>query len=495
MTSRAEPSLWHYFGFFLFSLVFVVVSDLSKTWIALLTIGLSFAAIAFWFKNLKLVLFFGYVFSCTIHLTKALIVEGGIYTPGLSLTVSDLFLIPLLSIWFLEKKIFLKQKIYWSKLHVIPLLFLLWLWFSVSYSGDRFAGFLMCLNYTKYFFVFVFLSDFISNVKYLKLALLAFAMGLCVHFSLAFVEISAGKIINIQGTKTTPTGTQLVFEQAGGVHAFRPSGFAGHPNSLANILVFTLPTFLILILLGKKMVGPVERLVISSIFFVGLAVLVLTLSRAGWISFTLACIYLLYFGYKRGVVPKTYVQGLLVYAMLGGIATVLIFPTALLRITESDQRSGESRIAMLHQAALIIQRNPILGVGLAGYNRAAQSNIPEYYSHLSPWFQGELLKGVVHNKYLLVMGETGTIGVTLFVLMLYQFVKVVPRGDFWTNPVYFSLALGIAAGIFGECAFYMFDHFYSDPRIAQLFIFFGLITSVVKLQKLENASLSGASPA
>ena len=493
MTSRAEPSIWHYFGFLLFSIAFLILSDLSVTWLVLLTCSLVFGAICFWFKNIKLILFLGFVFCSSIHLTKALIVEGGIYTPGLSLSISDVFLIPLTFIWLAEKKFFLKQKIYWSKLHLPPLLFLLWLWFSALVAEDHFAGILMCISYTKYFLIFTLLSDFISSPQYLRYALFAFALGMCAHFTLAFLEVGLGRGIAIQGAKTTTLGTRLVFEQAGGVHAFRPSGFAGHPNALANILVFTLPTFLILVILGRRFLGFESHFLVTGIFAVGIVVLILTLSRGAWISFTCSLIYMFYIGYKRGIIPKRHIQAILTCALIGGLATVAIFPTALLRITESDQRSGESRIVMMKQAALIIQRNPIFGVGIAGYNGAARTNIPESFSRLSPWFQDELLKGVVHNKYLLVMSETGIVGFALFVLMLYRFLIVVPKGDFWTNPLFFSLALGFTAGVFGQAVFYMVDHFYADPRITMLYLFFGFIGSIVKLQKEENEVLQRVS--
>jgi O-antigen ligase len=490
INSSAAPSKWHYLGALLFSISFLLATGLSGTWLTLLSVFLIFAAVTFWFKDIKAVLFFGFICTCSIHLTKALIVERGFYAPGLSITLSDIFLLPLLAIWFAEKKIILKEKIYWSHLHAMPLYFLMWMWFSVLFSEDQFASILMCVTYTKYLVIFIFIADYISSPKYLKLSFFAFALGLCAHFAMAFLEVLAGGI-EIQGAKTTQLGTRLVFESAGGVHAFRPSGFAGHPLALANLFVLSLPIFLIFIISGKKFIRPVTLWMIIAIFVAGSTVLLMTLSRAGWISLALGVAYLLWFGYKKKIVPIAYIKRLIACALIAGLAAIIIIPTVFLRITESDHRSGESRMAMIHQAALIIQRNPIVGVGVAGYNRAANTNTPEIFSHLSPEFKEALLAGVVHNKYLVVMAETGIIGIVLFVLVLWRFLTVVPKGDFWADPGYYFLALGFSAGIFGEVIFYMFDHFYEDLRIAMVYIIFGFICAIVKLQKQANDKSRG----
>ncbi len=470
-------------GVLIFSFLYVCATALSFTWIVLLFAALCFAAGSFWLKDIKNVLFFGFVFTSSIAITKAIIASGGIYTAGLSLSLSDVFLIPLAFLWFFEKKVLRRETIYWSNLHLVPLLYLLWLWISVLFSEDKLAGFLMCLDYSKYTLIFVLIADYIKTAKHVRLVMYALAAAICIHFMMAVLEVLAGNVISLQGSKTTSTGTSLVFEQAGGLHAFRPSGLMGHPNALSDLMVFVMPPMLVLLLLGKQIVGRAAWLATFALFSVCGLILLLTLSRAGWISSGAAFMFILYVGYKRGVIPKKYINLLFGLGAAALVCAVLVFPAVYLRITESDQRSSESRIAMMQQASLIIQRNPVFGVGIGGYNRAARANIPEQFAHLSPWFQDELLKGVVHNKYLLVMSETGSIGLVLFVLMLARFVLAVPRETQWSDPVLFALGLGITGGIFGQAVFYLFDHFYTDARIAISYLYFGLLAAVLKLQR------------
>ena len=155
----------------------------------------------------------------------------------------------------------------------------------MAQSEDKLAAFFICVNYTKYFLIFIFLADYIQSKKHIRLIMYAFALGICAHFLLAFVELLTGGGISIQGTNNTTLGTRLVFENAGGVHAFRPSGLMGHPNALADFMVFILPTLLMLILLGKNLLGRFVWYVAGSLFLISVITLILTLSRAGWISF------------------------------------------------------------------------------------------------------------------------------------------------------------------------------------------------------------------
>ena len=97
----------------------------------------------------------------------------------------------------------------------------------------------------------------------------------------------------------------------------------------------------------------------------------------------------------------------------------------------------------------------------------------------------------MHNKYLLIMAETGIVGMVLFMLMLWKFLSVVAKEDFWADPAYYCLALGFSAGVFGQVVFFMLDHFYVGLRMNFLYIFFGLICAVVKLQKQANEELRG----
>jgi len=471
---------------FLMSLTVVLLSELSLAWLVLLFLGIGYVALAFLSGNVKNFLFLGMMVGSSIDINKALINESGIYTADLSITFMDVFFLPLLALWLFEKFLLNREGVQWNKIYLFPFIFIIWCWISVSYAEAPRPAILMCVNYTRYLFIFILIADFIKTPRHLRYALFGLGVGIALHLLLAVLQIITKGAFQIQGSKITTLGTRLVFENAGGLHVFRPSGFLGHPNVLADYLVFVLPVLLTLFLLGIKRIGRLVWLGTTLFFIFGIVALLLTLSRAGWLSFFFAALFILILGYLKGVVSSQLIARLIVLGMVGVMCIIIVFPAALLRLTESDQRSTESRFIMMDQALLIIDRNFLLGVGMSGYNRAANKNIPESFANISTWYQNQLLKGVVHNKYLLVMAELGLIGLVVFLLMLWKFTTVAIRYRHWKDPVYYSVALGLSAGVFGQIIFFVFDHFHADIRLTLLFVYFGLIAAVIKLQETDG---------
>jgi O-antigen ligase len=470
--------------------MFVILSELSATWLVLLFLGLGFVAVVFWSGNPKDFLFVGMMLTCSIDINKVIIAKGGVYVPGLSITLMDVFFLPLFGIWLFEKLVINRQRLRWNKIYLLPFLYILWCWLSVANAEDKLPSVLLCINYTRYFLIFILIADFINQPRHLRLALYGLGGAIALHLVFVILQIASSGAFEIQGTKTTVAGTKLIFANAGGMHVYRPSGFMGHPNALADYLVFILPLLFSLALMGIKRLGRPIWFATLVFFVLGVATIVLTLSRGGWISFAFAIFFVLGFGYLRGIVSVQLISRLTLLGVVGMICVVIAFPAALLRMTESDNRSTESRFAMMDNAFLVIERNLLTGVGVGGYREAAKDNIPQSFAYLNPWYQEQLLKGVVHNKYLLTMAETGLIGIIIFMLMLFSFITVAVRFKYWTDPVYFALGLGFSAGIFGQLIFYAFDHFYGDARVTLLFVYFGLVAATIKLQEIQIRQLA-----
>jgi O-antigen ligase len=287
-----------------------------------------------------------------------------------------------------------------------------------------------------------------------------------------------GSDLKIQGGKATDVGRVLIFEEAGGTHVRRVSGLLPHPNVFADYLTFVMPPLLTVILLGRRLVGSLLWIVCALLFFGALIALVLTLSRAGWIAFGCSLMFIFAAGYGFGIVHKGHIVALafLAVTLVGGISVV--FPAAIYRVILTDNRSGDSRIAMIDQAILIIERHPVLGVGLGGYNKAAQTATPSSWAALLPDFRKSLRTGVVHNKYLLTLAEAGPLGLILLLLFLGASVFLPFSGVTSTSLEQFALILGISAAVLAQSVFYLFDHFSYDVRIGLLYAFSGLLVGM-----------------
>jgi len=481
---KDRPSLlWPSLVAIIYGLGFVLTLELSSTWLILIFLGTAGLAFLFCLGDPKDSLLYVFIFTSAFEFSKALIVKGGVYSSGLSLQLSDLSLLPLLFLWFFENKIVQKRRLIWrSKLHRIAALLLAWLWFTAIISKDPLAGVLGAVVYTKFFFIFLILSDYIKTPRQVRRILVVLGLSLLFQVLMACAQVATGSPLEIQGTKITTLGTRLVFEYAGGTHAFRPQGFLGHPNVLADFCVFILPVFATLVLGGRRIIGRHLWWFSVIVAILGTGVLVMTLSRGGWISFFMATVFILVLGFRFGLVSRQQLTGFALSCFFFGIVTLSFYPSAIYRITERDQRSTDARLAMMNQALLIIEKNPIAGVGLGGYNRAAQTTIPMSWSNLGIPFQETLLKGIVHNKYLLTAAENGLIGLMLMLAVLFIPLISVWKINDWPDPAYYVLALGLAAAIFGQIFFYLFDHFYNDVRIHYLWIYLGLLSALARMQ-------------
>jgi O-antigen ligase len=482
VTSVAKPQLG--FGTLVVATSTVLVLsltslvDASPTWLILVVLALAAFGMVLWTTDPKRTLFSLFLFTLPITISKALTARASAYSPALELFLSDLAFLPLASLWLFDKFATGKVATHWSDLHWIATCNILWLAISALSSIDAIAFFVL-VNNLKYWFYFVVIADLARDPRYLKSGLIALACGLGCQLFMAMLQVVTGSDLQIRGAKNTDLGRLLIFEQAGGVHVRRPSGFLAHPNVFADYLTFVLPPLIAFLLLGRTVLGNLVWSICAILGFGAFAALVLALSRGGWIAFGFALLFVFGVGLRAGLVRKAHVAALIAAVVLGAAALAAFFPAAIYRAILSDNQSSHARVAMMQQAALVIMHHPMIGVGLGGYNKAAQNEIPSSWSTLLPAFRDTLLKGVVHNKYLLTVAETGTVGLTLFLLFIGGHIILPFRNIGWTGPEQFALVLGLSGAVVAQAVFYLFDHFSYDVRLGVLYVCAGLTAGII----------------
>src|SRR6202011_3245523 len=331
-----------------FSLGLTAVADASATWIGLVICGTASLAAVSWARDLQFSLMSIFLFTLPIDISKALTSVASAYGPVLQFYLSDLAFFPLATLWLFDKIVSHNSQIYWSRVHWIALLLVLWFSASAIWGLEP-IGYLLNLNNIKYFLYFVVIADLVREPRYLRGAVFALACGLAAQLVVAALQIMTGSDLKIQGGKATDLGRVLIFEEAGGAHVRRVSGLLPHPNVFADYLTFVLPPLLTLILLGRKLVGTFVWILFALLFCGALIALVLTLSRAGWIAFGCSLMFIFAAGYGFGIVHKSHLIALafLAATLIGGIG--LVFPAAVYRVILTDNRSSDSRIAMMDQ--------------------------------------------------------------------------------------------------------------------------------------------------
>jgi len=462
------------------AVVMLLLSLATPTWQVLVLMAVVGWAILGWSADRREALLFLFVVTVPIGLSKALIVEGGVYSPGLSLFPADVLLVALAALWVRDR--FASQTaIRFDRNHALAALLLAWMWISALRSEYRLGGVLAAVVYTKFFVGYFLITQYVRTPRHVRLVAAALLFGFTIQFLYAMAQFATGSALEIQGAKITTLGTRLVFDQAGGLGAFRPAGFLQHPNMLGDYLVFVIPPALCLALVGRNALPRGVRLAAAFVVLGGAVMLVAALSRGAWISFGAALLVIVVAGLRAGLVRHGHVVALAVMILSGATIAAALYPQAVLRITESDARSSESRLAMMDQAMLIIVRQPVLGVGLGGYNHAAQTNIPESFASLGEAFRGQLLKGVVHNGFLLMTAELGVVGILLFLVLVLRMLRLAFPLTGWRDPVYLAVALGLVSAIVGQLVFHLFDHFYADIRHSMLWMYFGLLHALRSL--------------
>jgi len=462
--------------------VMIAASGASVAWQVLPILALLLPAILLFRPQPIPVALFCFTALLPVELMKGLMADQT-RTIVLSLSPADLMFLGLLPIWHVERRA-AGRDIGWTGAHTAFALFLAWMGLSASLSRAPDASLLTLMFYAKYFLFFVVLADLCRVPENLRAALWGGAAGVGFQLLIVAVEMVTGRHIAIAGLKPATVGRELVL--SGGLRATRPSGLLNHPNSLAAFLALTLPVMLAPLLIASRRL-PFKLVVglLGLAGFGGLA-LIATLSRGGWLALAFVLIAMSIGAARHGLLPARRVfGGLLALAMLGGIAG-LVHPPILARLTGSDHGSSKARVLLADQAMMMIRENPIAGVGPGAYVRAAQTTIPPSYATVSRPFRAELLKGFVHNKYLLVAAETGLIGLGLFAALLWHFVVSLPRRIDTTDPLRASLALGLSGGIAALCVTFFFEHVAYDVRIGIMSTAAALLVAVVGAKQASS---------
>lgn len=194
----------------------------------------------------------------------------------------------------------------------------------------------------------------------------------------------------------------------------RYNGTYMHANALGNALI--LPLFMLLPVLFSRYGGFYKVLVLS--LFLGLATLVLTMSRSSWIAFGLAAFIFIVLARKRGhTLSLTYfLSGNARYVIgIFLVGAVFVATPRLISTVNSGAEYGsvETRILLLREYSQLIATDPLFGVGL---------EMDVYTAYLKSLVRGDAkidspnrsvlqyFPEPVHNGFIRLLVQTGLIG-------------------------------------------------------------------------------------
>jgi O-antigen ligase len=266
-------------------------------------------------------------------------------------------------------------------------------------------------------------------------------------------------------------------------NVFRVSGLLGHPNFLSGTLAMLLPIIAAVLLSGASRM---QKLVAASAFLLGCVALLLTLSRSGWLAFALACLILLGMSFVHPRLRKRYVGPRLALLGIGILAALVFAPSIIKRFTMSDPGALQFRYEWMTVAWNMVKGDPLLGLGLNTFVFNLPGNTPyggptglnERFGPIWP---------VVHNIYLLVWSEQGTLGFLLFLGFHVALIRTAVRNlRSYVDETPYIINIGCLAGL----AAIMFDgigSFYiRSPPGGRLFFMLAALIYAVHYWNMAN---------
>lgn len=225
--------------------------------------------------------------------------------------------------------------------------------------------------------------------------------------------------LELLGETGAGTMSQLMADSVRTEKVHRIGAFLSHPNVFGIFLAALLPVAVGAFLLR---VGKAYKLLFFAGIVLGMAALIGTLSRSGWLSFAAAfTLLVLLMTLHHGLRRRSLITMMLAAAALLIVCVAFAGPITR-RIFESRKSAMLSRADYISDARGMISAKPILGWGLNSYVYAAppftKYGAREAHKKYENWLPP------VHNIYLLWWAETGLVGLVIHLLVLGSIITV-----------------------------------------------------------------------
>lgn len=495
-STLGRPGAWLW-GLLALVLSLAVAAVLAGTGTALwllAAMAMAGSALAVWTRQPRRLLLAAYFVTLPLDISKAVLAPTpeGYYSPGLYVLPSQILGLMLLLVWLLHRAFVERRGLGLGRVEWLALVFLAWLWWAAWRSPQGALALASAASYTLFALSALGVARNIRDVEDLRLVVAVSAVMVLLEMVHVAAQVATRQQLLLPGSKDALGATIMNFGGEGS--AFRPSGFFSHTNTLGHHVVAFLPVALSLVLLGRRHVAARPWWVALVVFLGGAAMLVLTLSRGGWVSAALGLLVLVFALLRLGVLNRRHLAGLALAALTGLVVAVSVYPQIILRLTGSDARSVEARVVQSDQAVAIIRANPALGVGFGAYNRASYQYRGPLWSTVSEDFQAQMHKVVVHNGYLLMAAELGLPGVLLFLLTFLAVARQLWPLRRWQDPVLLALGVGLTGSLAGQLLYVSSDNYYVDIRLMILWTTAGLMGAVVRLGTTPPAPAPVAAP-
>jgi O-antigen ligase len=231
----------------------------------------------------------------------------------------------------------------------------------------------------------------------------------------------------------------------------RIGAFMIHPVIFATFLATTLPVALGMVLIRC---GRPRRLFFGLVVLLGVPALILTLSRAGWLTFTVTSLVLATLVmFRMKLRRKAIIPLALAGVIVAGVAAAFAEPI-MARVYQSNTESAKGRDEWAGDARRMMVIHPFFGFGMNSYafaappyTRLGERGAREFYEKAR--FGKTRFVPVVHNAYLQWRVELGLVGwalhLSIFAMLLFtawRNLRVHDEQLFVLNAACFAALIG-----------------------------------------------------
>ncbi len=274
-------------------------------------------------------------------------------------------------------------------------------------------------------------------------AALAFSMMLQSVLGVAQVVLRAGDgLLSVVGV-----GAGLDIETA---MFNRARGTLGHPNMLGPYLLMLAPAAFGVVLFSRQ---PLLRLIALAVTVATMAGLLATKSRApGMLMLASLPLAVIVAVWLRALSPRLAIGAALCGLLVLGAALMPFLNDIIARFTEDFGASIDFRGEYNRAALLVFDESPLLGVGYGGSGTRMLELLPVLAFELRQILaQAETLDmrtaAPVHNLYLLILAEGGSLGLAGFLTLLGWSVWRGIRASLLTEGAIRGICVGLTVGI------------------------------------------------
>jgi O-antigen ligase len=212
--------------------------------------------------------------------------------------------------------------------------------------------------------------------------------------------------------------------------------------------------------------------------FLGTIALVVTLSRAAWISFVFFVTVVVFLYPKRTSGKTSSRLGTILFLTLGlGIIFLFFYDLIIVRFALDEADSVASRFLMNQAAISMIKAHPFVGIGINNYTEVLLQYDTTGFS--SVFFQP------VHNLYLLIASEIGIIGLMIFLWLICSIFREGLSCLKTKSILRSTIMIGLLAGLGAHLIHCLFDAGFRVSE-ALTILFYLLIGMVVALARIEK---------